>query len=333
MRLSKRFLVVLTAISVLAQGCYLIKQGKGQLELRYNQIPMAEAILKETNPDYRRLLAAVSQIKEFAEKRISLEETRNYSGYYATSQRGITFVVTACEKNRLSPYSWWFPIIGSVPYKGFFQERDALALEKELQSEGYDTWLFVAPAYSTLGWFEDPITTPMLRRGHYYLAETIIHEMTHVTVYVKGDGTFNEQLASFVGQKGAFQYLREKDILNENQLEKIKRKRQRNQKLTRIVGKYIPGLKKLYGKPYPLEEIVREREIIFSKLTDEILTTFPHLTREDWKFNNARLLQYLRYKSESKVFQEAWDKSEKNWEKFWELIRKVAKERNPSSDS
>ncbi|NQU63039.1 MAG: aminopeptidase, partial [SAR324 cluster bacterium] len=101
-------------------GCYLLQQGKGQLELRYSQIPLTEAYERETNPEFRRLLKEIPRIKAFAENRLLLKKSDNYTGYYETSQPGVTFVLTASPKNELKAYTWWFPIVGSVPYRGYF---------------------------------------------------------------------------------------------------------------------------------------------------------------------------------------------------------------------
>ncbi len=329
---NNRIAIVLLVVSVLLQGCYLVKQGKGQLQLRFKQVPIKEAVAGETNPKFRRLLAAVPRIKRFAVERLLLESNDNYTGYYATSSRGITFVVTASRKNELKSYTWWFPIIGSVPYKGYFQEEDALALEKEFKSRGFDTWMFAAPAYSSLGWFKDPITSPMLRRGHYNLAATLFHEMTHATLYIDGDGDFNEQLASFVEQQGVSQYLLEYDILSDEEQEERKISRRKRLKFGRVVREYIPKLEKLYRSSNPLETILREREIIFSKLTKDAVKIYPHIPRDYWKFNNARILQYRRYTPESPIFLEIWRNSGEDWAIFWSLVREHVEEKKTRYD-
>lgn len=316
----KFFWPLFPLILLLMQGCYLIEQGKGQLDLRWNQVPIQEAVLAESNPEYQKLLSLIPEVKAFAEQDLRLLSSENYSGYYATDKKGITFVVTASPKNRLEPYTWWFPIIGSVPYKGFFQQENALKLKESLEQEGYDTWLFSAVAYSTLGWFKDPVTTPMLRRGTFPLVETVIHEMTHVTLYVKDQGDFNEQLASFVGQQGAKLFFHNSQKLSAHQLQQVQENKQRNRQLSKLIYHSIPKLEKLYGQALPIRETLQQREALFSELIDEIVLLFPGISRSHWQFNNARLLQYRRYKEESPLFKQLWAKSEENWPKFWQLV-------------
>lgn len=323
---SKPFLPLVLLLLLTLPGCYLLEQGKGQMDLRFSQVSIEEAIEKEKNPEFKKLLASVPDVKRFAVEKVLLEPTVNYDGYYHTEQRGITFVVTAARKDQLAPHTWWFPIIGSVPYKGYFNERKALELQRELEEEGLDTWLFAAPAYSTLGWFKDPITTPMLRYGAFSLTDTVIHEMTHVTLYVNGQGDFNEQLATFVGQKGAELYFQEKGELSEEKLDSIKADKKRRVRRSLLIQSYIPKLEELYKQDLPFKETLKQRTAIFKQLTDELLRLHPKTSREQWQFNNARILQYRRYKPEAPLFRETWEKSNRDWKKFWKLIQQYVED-------
>jgi predicted aminopeptidase len=303
----------------------------GQLDLRFGQVPLEEAIRLEKNPRYKKLLSSIPLIKAFAVKRVLLRPSDCYTGYYSTTKPGIAFVVTASRKDKLDPYTWWFPIVGAVPYKGFFNREDALELEKELKDEGLDTWLFTTVAYSSLGWFKDPLTTPMIRKGYYYLTETIIHEMTHSTLYVNGKGDFNEQLATFVGQTGAYQYFRENHLLGEEELRRIEGRKKRNLLLNRTVRKYVPRLRFLFEKRIPLKELLERREAIFDELANELCRLFPGLPKSYWRFNNARILQYQRYEPESALFREIWEKSRHDWSLFWKRVSRYVKEQGWST--
>jgi len=322
--MTKTFLVVLLCLTSLS-GCYLLEQTCGQLDLRFNQVEIDKAIQEAENPDIKNQLREVRSIKLFAEKNLLLQETGNYTGYYHTEQAGITFVVTASPKDKLEPYTWWFPVIGSVPYKGFFDKADAIKLEQELKSEGYDTWLFAAPAYSSIGWFKDPITTPMLKKGLYYLVDTIIHEMVHVTLYVNDQGDFNEQLAVFVAHKGTIEYLKTKtdgDLI-------IKKKVQHRKNWAQLHGIlqiYLKQLEELYSGSQALTVTLQKRDEIFKNISKAILKIFPYSKAKNWQFNNARLLQLRRYQQESPLLKEIWKKSNNNWENFWDQINAYVKQ-------
>ncbi|MBT4286443.1 MAG: hypothetical protein HOD92_03835 [Deltaproteobacteria bacterium] len=320
----KTFLIVLLCFISLP-GCYLLEQTSGQLDLRFNQIKIDKAIQQEENANIKNQLREVPSVKQFAEKNLHLQKTENYTGYYHTDQVGITFVVTASPKDKLEPYTWWFPIIGRVPYKGFFDKADALKLEKELQSEGFDTWLFAAPTYSSIGWFKDPITTPMLKKGLYYLIDTIIHEMVHVTLYVNDQGDFNEQLAVFVAHKGAFEYLKTKtdgDLIIKKEIQH----RRNRFLLHETLQIYLKQLEELYSGDQSITTILQKRAEIFKNITTAILKIFPHSKSKNWQFNNARLLQLRRYQQESPLLKEIWEKSNNNWENFWDHINSYIKQ-------
>lgn len=319
----KRKFLAIAAIAVsllLFKGCYLLEQTIGQLDLRLNQVALDEAIRTEKDSRIKRLLGEVERIKKFGEDRLNLKSSENYSGYYRTEKQGITFVVTASAKTELVPYTWWFPVVGHVPYKGFFDKEDALALERELQEEGYDTWVFAAPTYSSLGWFRDPITTPMLRKGIYGLANAIFHEMTHATLYVDNQTDFNERLAVFVGHRGAMEYLRSGNREPEF-FRRIEKQRKRAARLAATTQKTYRLLQDLYEKRYPSERTQLEKGRLFGLLTEEILLLFPDTDPSRWQYNNARLLQSARYRPESPVVAGLWQKGGGDWQKFWQSVR------------
>ena len=120
-------------------------------------------------------------------------------------------VVSAAERTRLEPYEWWFPIVGSVDYKGYFELADAQAEASRLSGEGYDIYVRPSVAFSTLGWFDDPVLSSWLRADPVRIAELLIHELLHRTWYVSGETAFNESLATFVGHVGAVEFFRAHD--------------------------------------------------------------------------------------------------------------------------
>lgn len=319
MRIKWIWLVCLVVILNL-QGCYVIKQGVGQFRLRCSQVDLEEAIESVENERIRHMLSLAPEIKQFAVETIHLQQSDNYTSYYATDEEGVVHVVTAAPRTELKPYTWWFPIVGSVPYKGFFDRADALDLKQELDSEGYDTWMFSPAAYSTLGWFEDPITTPMLKHGYFSYIDTIIHEMVHSTLYIKGQGDFNEQLASFVGFRGALQFVREKALFTERQVAAVLERRERQKRRRDVIRQYIEKLEQLY-ETAGRDEVLRKRRVLFDDLSRDLGEISPHLNPSQLRFNNARLLQYKRYDPDPQFLTDFWEESGRDWGVFWERVR------------
>lgn len=170
-----------------------------------------EAVLRDENiPDtLKTKLLWVKEIKAFATDSLGLRNTRSYERYYH-HEEGLLYVLTASEKYRLKPYLWHFPFVGSVSYKGFLDPIMARREWERLLDLGYDVRLRIVDAWSTLGYLPDPVTTGMLQAGEDHLANVLIHEMFHATLYVPGQTEMSEGLATQVGDAGALLYLKQK---------------------------------------------------------------------------------------------------------------------------
>jgi predicted aminopeptidase len=198
----------LIAAAFVLSGCltgrYLAQAGCGQLDiaLRARDIGGAAsdvAVDKST----RELLAMVPEIKRFGEEN-SLRPTSNYRRYAELDRDAVVWVVTASEPLRFRSKTWWFPIVGRVPYLGWFDRDDAHQLADDLAAEGWDSDVGAADAYSTLGWFDDPVLSTMIARGDEALGglvNVILHESVHATLYIDGQTRFNESLAEFCAGK------------------------------------------------------------------------------------------------------------------------------------
>ncbi len=207
-RIFATFLVL--ALTLSASGCrlnYLFHVAKGQMALLGGSVSIEEALETESfTPEQRKRLLLVAQIKAFGEKDLGLKKTSNYETVYPHKEQHRIYFVAASRKDRFKMKTWWFPIVGDLPYLGFFDLEEAQEEQKRLSNEDLDVYLGRAGAYSTLGWFQDPVTVNLIDGSVPLLANTLLHEMTHATLYVNGQGAFNEGLAVLVGTMGAFRF-------------------------------------------------------------------------------------------------------------------------------
>ena len=203
--LSVAFLLILPLTG--CQVSYLFHAAAGQVRFLYHAVPVEEVLLQDSLPEgQKRRLSLVSHIKEFGENELSLKKSDNYETINLKDQSPV-YTVSASPRDKLALMTWWFPVAGHVPYLGFFDLEAARRQRDRLLAEDLDTFIGRAEAYSTLGWFKDPLTLNLIQGTDLNLVETILHEMTHTTLYVKGQGEFNEGLAQLIGKRGALLFL------------------------------------------------------------------------------------------------------------------------------
>ncbi len=189
---------------------YGLRQASGQWHIVSNARPVEEYLNDETVADsVKYKLNIIDEVRNYAVDNLLLTDTENYTEMYDQQGEPLLWVVTGCEPYEFRPYEWTFPVLGSVPYKGFFKLAYANHTAKELQDKGLDVNIRTVGGWSTLGWFKDPILSEMLNREDGDLANLIIHELVHSTIFVKDSVEFNENLASFIADKGTLKYLTE----------------------------------------------------------------------------------------------------------------------------
>ncbi len=188
---------------------YGVRQGLGQLQIVWEARPMEEFLADPAFPDsLKKKLRLIEEVRKYAIDSLGLKDTDNYKTLYDQKGEEIMWVVTACRPYALEPYLWRFPVVGALPYKGFFKRELAVTLYDELKQEGWDVSVRNPGGWSTLGWFRDPILSGMLKKSDGELAEVIIHEMVHSTLFVRDSVDFNENLATFIGEQGARRFLK-----------------------------------------------------------------------------------------------------------------------------
>jgi predicted aminopeptidase len=200
-------LVFLLAIT--PTGCYLTRGAWEEGKILARRQPIVELVRDpRVEPVTRRKLQIVLEARQYARDSIRLRAKESFTTYSRLDKDTLVLVLSAAYRDRLEPYTWWFPIVGRVPYKGYFDFNAARQAAAQFYRDGYDVVLRPSDAFSTLGWFNDPLLSTSLRRDSLDLVVTVIHELTHNTFYAPSSVAFNESFASFVGSRGAAQFFR-----------------------------------------------------------------------------------------------------------------------------
>lgn len=187
---------------------YGIQQGAGQIELVWEAKPVEKILSDLSFPDsLKQKLKLITELKQFTIDSLGMNPSENYSSVFDQKNQPLLYTVSACEPFAFKAKEWTFPFLGSVPYKGFFDKKEAMEEILKLKRKGYDVDVYSPSGWSTLGWFKDPILSNMLKQSEGSLANLIIHELTHGTLFIKNDVNFNENLANFIGDKGAEKFL------------------------------------------------------------------------------------------------------------------------------
>ena len=190
-------------------GCYLSRAGWEEAKILAGRRQIVRLVEDErTDPATRARLRLVLAARGFAAGSLGLRTGESFTTYSHLERDTLVLVVSGAYRDRLEPYTWWFPIVGRIPYKGFFDFSQALDLARDLERRGYDTYVRPSAAFSTLGWFNDPLLSTTLRLDSINLANTVIHEVTHNTFFKAGEAVFNESFANFVGARGAAMFFR-----------------------------------------------------------------------------------------------------------------------------
>jgi predicted aminopeptidase len=197
-------LAVLAFFTLVPTGRYLARAGWAEGRILWRARPIAEIVRDSAiAAGTRRKLELVLAARAFAADSVRLAAKQSFTTYSHIDRDTLVVVLTAAYQDKLAYKTWWFPIVGTVPYKGFFDVRDAKRAASDLSRDGFDAFLRPANAFSTLGYLNDPLLSTTLEEDSVSLVNTVIHELTHNTFYAPGQAVFNESFANFVGAHGA----------------------------------------------------------------------------------------------------------------------------------
>lgn len=336
-RWSRRAATALAAL--LLGGCasvhYYAQAARGQGELVLKRRAVRKVVADPaTDPRLAARLSLALAARQFASRRLDLPDNRSYTGYVALGRPYVVWNVFAAPRYSVEAVRHCFPIAGCVAYRGWFAEAAAGADAARLRSKGDDVWVGGVSAYSTLGWFADPILSSMLRWDDDALAGTIFHELAHQLIYAKGDTAFNESFASFVQDEGLREWRTARGLPPVDG-------QAMDDGFTRLVLDLRERLRKLYASGADTEamEAGKQREIAafrqrYAQWRD---AHFPGDHRYDaWvaePINNARLLPFGLYDQWTQAFAALFRASHAQWPAFYAKVRELAREPKARRDA
>ena len=325
------------------QGCssldvgYFFHVTRGQMSLLTHRVPVEEALKTYSfNTSEEHNLRLISQIKTFARDVLHLDIDESiYSSYVQIDGPYVTYLLRVSSAYELKAYEWNFPIVGSAPYKGFFNKEKALRAAKAFSKKQYDTYVRGVTAYSTLGWFSDSVLSTMLSYKEHRFVHVILHELVHTVLFFKGHINFNERLAEFVARKAVVLfYLHNK---NPQIVQQMLLEWEDELLFSSFMMKEFQSLEQWYqeNKGHITKDMKEQRlkEIqnrFLSELSPNLKTDlydfFPEI-----ELNNALLLSYRSYNYNMEEFEKLFNTHfiNQNIKIFVDYCAQFAKEKDP----
>jgi len=323
--------VFLTQLSGCAGPAYYSQAIAGHLHLMRSRVPVSELLADPgTDPELARRLRLTLEMRQFAEDKLFLPANGSYSRMAITGKDAVTWNVVAAPEFSVEPRLWCFPIAGCVAYRGYFDRRRAEEFAVKMVKKSFDVMISPAVAYSTLGWFEDPLLDTMLKYPDAILAGIIFHELAHERLYVPGDTGFNEAFAGFVEQTGVQLWL--SDSGRSDELGQWEARKRASMQFNGLLKETREQLLAVYSSGQPDETLRQEKKRIFGDLRSR----YRALVDEDWEgvdyfaswmdgdLNNAYLALMDSYEGGTCAFAALFRESGENLQRFYELAAEKA---------
>ena len=322
-------------------GCtsisYYAQSLEGHVEIMAARKNVGKLIQDPSTPEaLRAKLTSASAIRRFATDELALPNNSSYRSYVDIGRNDVTLAVFAAPQFSLAPVTWCFPVFGCVPYKGYFSRKDALENAAELQRRGLDVYVTGITAYSTLGWFSDPLLSTMLRQNDTYLASLVFHELAHQKVYVNGDSAFNEAFAVSVETTGTRKWLGATG--NRAGLRSYEADRRRKADFLGLIAKTRDELSQVYGSPRRPEQKAAAK----AATIDRLRMRYRQMRDKRWAgyrgydawfdspINNAKLAATAVYGEQVPAFLRLFDLCSGDYPRFYAAVRRIGNLPAPS---
>ncbi len=299
-----RWSLLVTALATLS-GCalpYYWQAASGHLDLLRKRTPI-DAVLEDPAqpPDVKQALRRVADMRAFAVDRLGLPDNRSYRTYVDLKRPYVVWNVVAADEFAVDPMQWCFPVLGCVSYRGYFSREAAEQFAATLRERGMDTYVAGATAYSTLGYFADPVLNTMLAGGEHYVAGILFHELAHQKFYLRGDSDLNESFATAVQQHGTAEWLAARS--SAQAVMAYHSRLQRQADFTALVAAQRARLQAIYAADSSAEARRAAKQAAFSRMREEyaqMKQSWGGVTDYDNWFagplNNAQLAAAVTYR-------------------------------------
>ncbi|KRW59046.1 aminopeptidase [Pseudomonas sp. TTU2014-080ASC] len=321
------------AFALLLSGCstldYYSHLASGQLHLLNARQPVDKLLTDSTtSPELKKRLQLAQQARTFASQELGLPDNRSYRLYADLQRPFVLWNVFATPEFSLSPQLYCFPIAGCVAYRGFYDQNRARGAAALLKQQGLDTFVGGVEAYSTLGWFDDPLLNTMLRWSEERFVAVIFHELAHQQFYVADDTAFNESFATFVEQQGLRQWRAKNGLPPADP-----HADQQREQFTQLVLATRERLQKLYESGQPAQQMRTAKQAEIERLRHE----YRHLRDTQWQgngrydgwvetpINNAKLLPFGLYDQWVSAFARLYDEAGQSWPEFYTKVKHLGR--------
>ncbi|MBI3571171.1 MAG: aminopeptidase [Gammaproteobacteria bacterium] len=329
-RHSLTLLLLLAVVSGCASPGYYLHAVSGQLEILNKRRPVEEVLNDPaTTPQTRQQLELVRRLRDFASRELGLPDNDSYRSYTDLERPFVVWDVFAAPELSLKPKQWCFLVAGCVPYRGYFARDKAEQFAADLKQDGYDVYVGGVPAYSTLGWFNDPLLNTFIHRSEPELAGLLFHELAHQKIYVSGDTTFNESFATVVELEGVKRWFQQNG--NTKEIGAYRLKIQRREQFTALVLKHRERLKEIYASNLSDTEKRAAKARVFEELRDDYAklktgwngyAAFDNWFKQD--LNNAHLVAIGLYNQHVAAFQKLLTQQGGDLMAFYRSVKEMA---------
>lgn len=305
---------------------------RGQYQMVSDRQPIQELIdASGTDQKLKGKFELVMEIRQFAKNELALPIEGHYDNYVDLHRSNVVWNVYAAEELSLKPKTWWYPIVGKLTYRGFFNEAAAQKIAAGLRHDHYDVYVGGVDAYSTLGWFKDPVLNTFIDSSERRLASLLFHELGHQRLFVAGDTEFNEAFATALAEEGLDRWLRAKN--DPTQLERAEKDRNRRKQFIALILETREQLKAVYDSSRP-DAAKRTGK---NQILADLRKTYEQLKQKEWNgfdgydewfagpLNNAQLNTISTYYNLVPAFHQMIQESNGDLEKFYAAAKKLTK--------